>query len=647
MNAVTDRRFVMHIVRQIFAALFLSLLSVLVFAQTPPSESQDASALPPPPPPLPPPPGSQNTPEEPSELPPPPPPESQQTLYEPGIVHQVTTQAIGVLGKTITVKNTGTPLDGIQVVFPANALSSNVHVTLGFDDGHLSPKSGTFPGVVLSLESDPVVEFAQPVQIVVPFIGDNTVVPEPYYITPTGQLRPAQLVTIDRATNTFVFNTFHASLFTWIIGLNVAYAPGPDDTMVTGFDPGQDGFQVRNKGTIYNQEGECLGMTSFALWYYMNLKPSRGGLYPQYYDVLGSDSNKELRGQDIIATRAFTSIAQQWSAYKRDLATELKLSDAERYTAILDALRDSGNPVLLYLSRHGTSGAHSVLAYASDFNGTIDIYDPNFPGSTRTIHYDHLSNSFDDYGAWFGIGGYDRIALQGDGSSPHLTEPYQNILDDADLDFQGSENATINIASHASGQKVTTRNVTISGTIQSGRVLITELQLVAGSTPFSAAIGPDGQFSIPIKLDVGTNRLIFNTIGVDEHSVPRSVDNNTTTMYFTLAVNMNFSGIKEYQTGPESGISYTINLDNLTADNHGTLTGTYSIEGFEGSAEIFEGQKEGDLIRFKVNPPANPSCTHIFLGTIIDDTIAGTFSTPPSNCHGSGSWSVSTQQSNF
>jgi len=57
-------------------------------------------------------------------------------------------------------------------------------------------------------------------------------------------------------------------------------------------------------------------MTSFALWYFMNKKAENGSFYSKYNDVVGTDSSgASLKGQDIIATRTFTSISQQWTTY--------------------------------------------------------------------------------------------------------------------------------------------------------------------------------------------------------------------------------------------------------------------------------------------------------------------------------------------
>ncbi len=275
-------------------------------------------------------------------------------------------------------------------------------------------------------------------------------------------------------------------------------------------------------------------MTSFSLWYYENIKSSRGDFYPKYYDILAYDSDRKvLRGQDIIATRAFISISQQWNTYIPAVAQQQALSDSDKYASIRNIILNTGNPVLIYLYHtNGSSDAHSVLAYAfNHLDGDISLYDPNHPGTTKTIHFDSSENSFDSYS------GYDGIVYNGDGSL-NLSEPYQNILDDADSNFQRSGNAVININSHTDGQQTTDRNIELAGIIESGEVLVTKFTVMVGSTPFSVNLGNDGSFNIPISLESGINHLQFVTEGNDSNGNLINVPNNMATIDFTIDLNV-------------------------------------------------------------------------------------------------------------
>lgn len=453
----------------------------------------------------------------------------------------VVTKSVGSAVDEIIIENTDTPIDGVRINFPAGALPREIEVSVGYNDGTLTPNSGLFSEKILILEVPQIKEFTQPVTITVPFVDDGTT-PVPYYIDDNGSLHPTQIVSIDRDSGNFTFQIFHASFFTWLFGIETAYAPGPDDIVNTGYIPGDDGFQIVNYGSTYNRGGECFGITSFSLWYYENIKNSKGNFYPKYYDILAYDSDgKALRGQDIIATRAFISISQQWNTYIPDVAQQQTLSDSDKYASIRNIILNTGNPVLIYLYHIDDSpGAHSVLAYAfNHLDGDISLYDPNHPGTTKTIHFDSSDNSFDSYS------GYDGIVYNGDGSL-NLTEPYQNILDNADSNFQRSGNATINIHSHTDGQQTTDRSIQLTGTIESGEVLVTKLTVMVGSTPFSVNVGNDGSFNIPISLESGVNHLQFVTEGNvlikeddgSSHVELANIPNNMATVDFTIDLNV-------------------------------------------------------------------------------------------------------------
>jgi len=487
----------------------------------------------------------------------------QPVIFTPGVDVIVTSKVIPQTGGTIEVGNSGTPIDGIQVQFPAGALSADTNVSLGYNTGTLTPNEGIYADFALILNVDTLPLFEQPVTIRVPFT-DTSKIPVPYYVDSSGKLHLMQLIKIDRTAKIFTFHTFHASWFTWIFG-DTAYAPGPEDIVNTGYSPGNDGFQVVNNGSDYNRDGECLGMTAFSLWYFMNKKASRDNFYPKYYDIVGTDADgKPLRGQDIIATRAFISISQQWNSYYTNIVhNEMSLSQEDIYENIRNSILNGGSPVLIYLYHlDGSRNTHSVLAYAfNHLDGTISIYDPNYPGKVKTITYDKSSKKFKTYS------GYNGIVFNGDYTNLKVAESFQNILDDADANFHSSGRAIINITSHSSGQEVTERNVTISGNVQSGEVLVTKLKIFVGSTPFSVNIGEDGAFSLTVSLESGINHLLFVPMGT------QSVKIDTETFWILLPLPNNIFDFTLNLNIPPAAILIT-----LTWDTNDTDVDLYAID---------------------------------------------------------------------
>lgn len=458
--------------------------------------------------------------------------------FTPGAEIEVTPpQTIGPTGGAINAPP-GSALAGISVEIPAGALSRNSDVSLLSNTGTLATIAGAHSGKNIVLHSSTVTTFDQPVSITIPF-SPSQGIPVPYFVDESGRLHVLQLLRIDATNNTATFQTFHASIFTWIMDkLGLGPPPAPS-SYTTAFRPNPDGFQVVNRGSVYVREGECLGMSSFSLWYFEDVKAAEGDFYPRFMNVIGNDSDgNPRRGQNIIATRAFISIAQQWTTYFPAFSGEQNLTDTQNYSIIKNALLNTANPVILYLY-HKTrppTDAHSVLAYAYNNTG-LQIYDVNLPGTTQSIGFNAGTSSFNPYSVFNGI------IYNGDGSFP-VTEPYSSILAAAKANFNSSADATINITSHSNGATVTNRVATITGTIGSGQVLVEKLKIHVGSTAFQTNVSANGAFSVEVTLQNGVNHLQFTTQGRNSFGNLIDLPNNMARIDFTLVANVTASVIR-------------------------------------------------------------------------------------------------------
>jgi|GEM_PF-1516100 len=468
----------------------------------------------------------------------------------------VASQAVGSGGGSVTVAGSGTALDGARITFPTGALTANATVNISLNRGSVTPIAGTFSGSAIDVSvSGASTTFNQPVSITIKNTGGSNTVPVPYFVDAGGKLRPGQLISVDRQAGTFTFQTFHASLFTWLFG---STAPAIDP-VTTGFVPANDGFQVVNFGSTYNRDGECFGMTAFSLWYFLHQK-SAGIFYPRYMTVVGTDSsNQPIRGQNVIATRAFTSIAQNWTAYLPQVSRQQGLTQAERFASIRNIMANTAAPVLLYLYHaDGSAGAHSVLAYAIDSGGRVSIYDPNLPNTVQTIQYSAASATFSQY-----CNGhcYDGIIYNGDGAL-NLSEPYTNIFNDAQNNFNNSGGAVIDINSHSDGQSLSSRFATLTGVVHSGQLLVTRLTIIVGSTEYGADVPASGTYSIPVALNDGLNHLKFRAEGKDAAGNLRPTSNNYDVRDFTL----------------RAVVTSSVILMTLTWDKNDTDLDTYVID---------------------------------------------------------------------
>jgi len=492
----------------------------------------------------------------------------------------ITSEMLGNQGGDITISSGA--LAGVTVEVPAGAVTGDTEFTVSQGSASLVPNSGTFPGQVISIHTDGQTSFEEPLRITVPFPDNGTEIPVPYYIDDNGHLEACQIVSIDHTAGTMTFETFHASLFTWLYSLIAGPQPGGH----TSYVPGVDGFQIVNTGSTYNPGGECFGMCAFEQWLFKN---HGGALYSKYMQDIPLPSSGTIKGQRIVATRAHTSVSRLWSTYWPRVAAELNMTAAERYTVIVNTLDNTAIPAMLYLSEGATSGTHAILAYDHNDSDTLFINDPNHPAQSLTIARDS-----------FTYGGYAKITMIGDGT--YQKEPFTNIYDDAESGFHGNGAAQVTVTSHTDGQHVTERMQVVSGTIESGQVLVDRLVIVLnGTTRFEQPVDLDGSFSIPVELATGENTLRFLTKGHDAGSNEIEAlntqldafkliyDSPNSVILATLTWNTNHTDIDLYAIDPVGDYScyyHMLTMDGGELDfdcitgfgpEHWTLTGTDTV----------------------------------------------------------------------
>jgi uncharacterized protein YfaP (DUF2135 family) len=496
-------------------------------------------------------------------------------VFTPGAETPLASTSVGPAGGTLTVPAGDTPLSGVQVSVPPGALDKGVSLSLSSESGALQPAVGTYAGAALDLELGKVHEFAQPISITAPW-PDTSKVPVPYYIDPSGRLHLAQLLSLDEAGHTFTFQTFHASLYTWI-WTSLTTALGAHQT---GYAVNTDGMRIQNRGSTFNRNGECFGMTSFSLWYFAGHKAD-GDFYPRFTKVIGhTSSGGVIIGQNAIATRAFISISQQWNSYWDLVAGQMRLEQDARFLTIVSAIRNTDEPVLVDLrNADKKGGAHSVLAYGYDAPlGTLAVYDPNYPRAPQNISYDAAKSEFAPYA------GYDTITFCGDGSL-RLTESYQDIYADALTDFRASDRAQIKLSRPtAPGSSTSSRTATISGRVLSGSVKVTRLNIFVGSTPFQVDVPASGAFSKAVDLGVGTNHLTFQTSGPMTHGGLGDVPNTMDATDYTIVC-----------TSPQSIMQATLTWTTGKTDLTLYVTDPTGETAFPGTATTSGGRVDHDV----------------------------------------------------
>lgn len=449
------------------------------------------------------------------------------TTWTPGEEVILISEMMGFSGGTLTGP-VGTTLEGVSVRFPLGALPGNSLIEVGYQTGTLSTATGvvTREPLVLHINGGSAI-FEEPVQLTVPLTppngyGHEDGIQVPFYLTPEGTLELMTLESVDLVNATVTFQTFHASTFitVWTLDNN---CEDFEAFSLTNFAPFFDGFQVVNNGSFFNADGECFGMTSFAAWYRRTIADP--DFYPRFMNFIGDTG---VRGQNIIATRAHTSISRLWSTYLPLVREQQALFyPAYQFEVIRSSIINSGQPVLIYLYGGGTNGraAHSILAYGvsqEGCSGTVRCYDPNLPGQTTELK---LVN-----GLWQSYNNglvFPGIVYSGHGSL-NVKEDYNNILEDAIAGFQGTSRATLLNLAPAEDSTASSRTIFFTGKVESGSLLVSRIRVFVNSVLFESDVPESGFFSVPVSLETGDNYLTIETWGIDADNRFRNLTNNFT-----------------------------------------------------------------------------------------------------------------------
>lgn len=411
----------------------------------------------------------------------------------------VSTAPVDSSGATVTLDQGDAA--GVTIRFQEGTLDQAATVRIRQLSASLTPRSGTFSGIVLDVDTGDQDNFQIPMEITIPFDPAREF-PVPYYVHEDGTLEPCQITRVDMNAGTLSFHSFHTSPFTWILeavdNAIDAIIAAIGSTQLTAFQPGTDGFYITNTGTPpVSTGGNCFGMSMWARWYYKN---KGSGFYSKYRDPVSGCSNQVI-GQEIIAPRAHLSVARVWNSYVPELNDWQSASAQWRMLYLASVLANTAVPVPIYLAN--AQYAHAVLAYSATAT-SLSIYDPNYPGSERTITYDPANNRFLPYGS------YTTIAPLGTGTF-YYRESFDDIYADAEAGF-ASPDATITITSHTAGEHVSDRNIVLEGYVTWGIAPVEKLEVTIGTNTFSTSVDEfTGYFSLPVTLDPGENLLQFVT----------------------------------------------------------------------------------------------------------------------------------------
>lgn len=288
-------------------------------------------------------------------------------------------EVIGSAGGTVEVTNLSSPLYGIKVEVPPDAL--NTDSTISIETTTSSPSHNAdsqASSTIFELKSTNASYFNIPVTVTVPY--DESLVDDESYIglfiynLSTDSWQSTTTYEIDTSNNTISAATMHFSIFQVVSMYLVAIGVNVD----TGFRPDPNGFDITNR------EGWCFGMSAYSKWFFENKSPETlYGFYP--YSVA-----------HLVAEEAHSKI-NAFGGTTLGLLIDLgKVLYSLPYYNLYTALVITGKPqVLGMIDFSSLSSSHAVVAYKIQ-DGEVYIYDNKYPGIAPILTPDYFG-SFLDY----------------------------------------------------------------------------------------------------------------------------------------------------------------------------------------------------------------------------------------------------------
>jgi uncharacterized protein YfaP (DUF2135 family) len=454
-------------------------------------------------------------------------------------------------------------MNGLKIEVPQTATEDPVQFEVSYSDvSSLTglPDNCEVAGEMISIETSGSSSFNQykmferPVTVTLPYTPseDHSSIVRYYWYDPsTGTLDSAGFLTEDNTAHTETFTTASFSDFIAIrtflnftgetLGLNAA--------VDTNFRPARDGWFIPNMGSYLGYEnvstngGYCLGMVSFAKWYYSNIAT---GFHAKYHEGSPTEWRDDATAIQL-AARAHIATAGIWNSLNAEelnaANTYWQTADARQVAlSIISGMIVTGEPQLIGLrcwqaDNTWRAGGHAIMAYAYS-NGNFEIYDPNYPGSQPGETMRQIPFNYAD--------GFDRAYVSStNANDPAMTfnvfyhagsklastpSDYRGLYDSAERGFQGNNlfpvitltdttttpEGTTPVDTDSDGTRDTIEpTATISGEItnQNGNYGLSEVQICVDNVIYTAPLSYSDQqhamFSRQVPLMDGVNDVII------------------------------------------------------------------------------------------------------------------------------------------
>lgn len=323
----------------------------------------------------------------------------------------VSQQLASADGGVLSIDAASSPLRGLRVTVPAGALSGDGEtITVRHKDelpgplGDAMRERGMTPltPVIVFERIDGSRNFAKPLLLrlpVAPSALDGHEVMAAVWDDASASWLPLEVLAVDRAAG-----HVHALIGHFSQVVVFGYEPQVPLSVNTGFDMAVHGFEHPNPSTVFDN-GDCYGISSFALWHWRTKRSFGGGLYRRFGGGDGSFFGDEVVREVMAAAQGLSLPANRSNTYTLDVLTGGAPSDPwpldpRTYPNPLPGFdpltlqRDVGyrtiaqlqatGPQLLLLATSAVAPVfHAVLVigFSADGagGGSFFAYDPNLP----------------------------------------------------------------------------------------------------------------------------------------------------------------------------------------------------------------------------------------------------------------------------
>jgi len=465
------------------------------------------------------------------------------------------TGSIGSNGGTLSVSDYSSPLYGLSIDVPKASTSENIGFTVSYaaiTDVSGLPEEASVASKLIKIGTsgsdvwNNYKTFDKAIEVTLPYdsslVSSNDTVRFYSYDEETNSIDSSGMISHDTSGSTISFYTRTFSSFLAIkLSLSIYELLGMDYSIDTGFRPKTDGWYITNYGSYLESGGICMGMVSFAKYYYMHKKSTDGtGFYQKYRE----GDIDEWRDDDTaiqLATRSHMAESDIWDqTWRHEIATQVPTSKDVAISWI-HGMKVTNSPQLIgiyqELSNGDWVGGHAIMTYKYS-NGKFEIYDPNYPGSSPGTDARQIPFTYSDgftrvysSGATAGSGRFQyNVFLHWGYKAFHPLNAFNQFYNSAEKGFEDdsifptvtltdsttSPIGTTPIDNDDNGVRDTTENkVTISGTISGGQEEVTSTLIFVSNQKFKVSVA-NGVFSQEVPLYAGENDVII--LATDENT---------------------------------------------------------------------------------------------------------------------------------